>query len=420
MDLFARRELDQWKDILGFYFGRVLSRPLVPPEHVYFNLTNRCNLRCKMCDIPGIQSNSSQELSVEELKNIIDQIKDLGVRHIIFSGGEPFLKEGLFEIVSYAVERGIEMVDIITNGTQLDDAKCEEVVKLKVNNVSFSLDGLKEKNDFIRGPGVFEKVKSNIEKLNQYKSVYNTFFPTLIINCTVMGPNIADIVPLVEFAREHKSSILFQPLLANNTKMYEEAKDDLWPSSKDIDSLKSVWKKVLSLKSEFKEINIFTDSVILYAMPAYFKGKKVFKRFNCYEAIKRIVISYDGVLWSCFGVYGNLKNKSLKELWLCAKARKIRENAKACKSFCMQDCIYFPTDIVGQVKGYLKKVSSRPQIEKDEVKAGLLERLEALEGVLQTEIKESKVGAFGFWETCGLKRASGRLKLLRKKIESLR
>jgi len=419
MDLFARRELNQWKDTLGFYFGRVLSRPLVPPEHVYFNLTNRCNLRCKMCDIPDIPSNVNQELSVEELKNIIGQINDLGVRHIIFSGGEPFLKEGLFELVSYAVSCGIEMVDIITNGTQLDDAKCEQMIRLKVNNVSFSLDGLKEKNDFIRGPGVFEKVKSNIERLNHYKSVYNTFFPTLIINCTVMGANIADIVPLVEFARDHKCSILFQPLMANNTKMYEEAKDDLWPSLKDIDSLKSVWKKVLSLKSDFKETNIFTDSAILGAMPSYFKGKKVFKSFNCYEAIKRIVISYDGVLWSCFGVYGNLKNKSLKELWFCHKAKKIRESAKKCKSFCMQDCIYFPTDIVAQVGGYLKKVALRPQDEKGAVKAGLLERLKSLEDVLQAEFKEKKEGAFGFWQTNGLARELGRLKFLKKKIHSL-
>jgi hypothetical protein len=119
-------------------------------------------------------------------------------------------------------------------------------------------------------------------------------------------------------------------------------------------------------------------------------------------------------------VYGNLKNKTLRELWFCHKAKKIRESAKNCRNFCMQDCIYFPTDIIAQVSEYLKKVSSKPQDEKSEVKAGLLDRLKALEDVLRTEIKDKKVGAFGFWETYGLGRELGRLGCIRKKINSLR
>ena len=77
MDKYLERELMKVEDMIGFYASRIISYPLVPPEHVYFSLTNRCCLRCVMCDIPKSPGRQEDELTTEEAKGIILQIKEL-------------------------------------------------------------------------------------------------------------------------------------------------------------------------------------------------------------------------------------------------------------------------------------------------------------------------------------------------------
>jgi len=76
---------------LGYYCSRAISQPLTVPEHVYFSLTNRCNLQCRMCSIGSSAADIKRELSTAKIKDIILEIKALGIQHLIFSGGEPLL-----------------------------------------------------------------------------------------------------------------------------------------------------------------------------------------------------------------------------------------------------------------------------------------------------------------------------------------
>lgn len=368
---------------MGFYYGRVGTHPLIPPEHVYFSLTNRCNLRCIMCDIAKNTSRVEDELTTAQVKDIVLQIKEMGIKHIIFSGGEPLLRSDLFEILEFAINSGIKMVDIITNGTLLTDDTIKKLVNLKLNHITISLDGLKLINSGIRGEMAFEKSERNIDKLNQCKAINNTSFPTLGINFTIMEKNIDDILPMVDFARSKKCNILvFQPILFNNTQMFEKKKSVLWPSEDKITRLREILVQLRDLKRTIEDLYIYTDDKILNALPDYFQGRRPGREFKCYEAIKRIVITYNGGIWSCMGIYGDLKKDKLKNIWFSEAAKKVRFGVKKCKEHCLQDCVYFPSQIYAEIKMFIRNIENSHDGANSEILNKLLERIDYYSGIL--------------------------------------
>ncbi|NQU19301.1 radical SAM protein [bacterium] len=352
-----KKEWIKLRERLGFYSSRLISYPIVPPEHVYLSLTNRCNLQCKMCDIYKNPNGEENELSTVEIKDIIIQMKQMGIEHLILSGGEPLLRRDLLEIVELAIGKNIEMVDIITNGMLLNDDIIKKLINLRLNHITVSLDGLKSINDEIRGKGSFDKAERSIDRINYYKDKYDQKIPTVGINFTIMNSNIDDMIPMIEFARLKKCNIIvFQPLLFNNTKMYKKVNNPLWPSEEMVERLEKIIPEIINIKSESDNLNIYTDNEILKALPGYFKGRRPKSHIKCYEGIKRIVITSDGKLWSCSGVYGDLKEKSLKRIWYSFNAAKMRIKSKRCNEHCLQDCVYFPSGIIRDVKEFFKGI----------------------------------------------------------------
>lgn len=417
MDDNIKREHKALEQRLGFYCARAVSYPILPPEHVYFSLTNRCNLACKMCDIPRTAVRIEDELSTSKVKDIVLQIKNMSIEHLILSGGEPLLRDDILEVAEFAVSCGIRLVDIISNGMLFDDDIIAPLVKLPLNHITISLDGLEDTNDQIRGKGVFKKSEDCINRLNYYKSKYNSFLPTVGINFTIMDKNIDDILPMIEFAKTKGCNIIvFQPVLFSNTRMYEKRKNALWPSDGNISKLKQIIEKVIALKDKEDGINIYTDRAILERLPDYFKGKRPGNNFKCYEGIKRIVISYDGKLWSCLGTYGDLKKNSLKDIWLSKQAELIRRKVKRCKDHCLQDCVYFSSDIIGQMKNFLKKLESISEEETDRIRRELLK---SVEDYINAEPVRDRKLILRFFEELKVKRELSKLYTIRNLLGSV-
>ena len=76
------------------YLSRRFNRSLAPPDRVSLNVTLRCNLTCSMCTT----CYDAPELSLEEIKGIIDQTADWGVEIFNPLGGEPFMRADIEEI----------------------------------------------------------------------------------------------------------------------------------------------------------------------------------------------------------------------------------------------------------------------------------------------------------------------------------
>jgi len=390
MNEYLEREIIKLEDMVGFYASRLIGRPLIAPEHVYFSLTNRCCLRCVMCDIPKCACDESSELSTEEARGIISQIKEMGIRHLILSGGEPLLRKDLFELINFAKQAGIIWVDIITNGILIDDATAEKLVTSGLNHITVSLDGLKESNDWVRGSGSFDKSSQAIDRLNFFKKKLSLKGPSIGINFTILNKNIADIVKFVSFARDKKcNTVVFQPVLVSNVSMKERKKSSLWPKAREHDLLRANLRKLLEIREGSSDMFIYTDPEILKAIPGYFKGKRPGGKFKCYEGIKRVVITCEGKLWSCSGIYGDLRKESLKNLWNSSQMQKIRKNVKKCRAHCLQDCVYFPIDISGQIRKFYLRLS-RPE-EKEIFLARISSRIESCCRQLQDKAKSNLI-----------------------------
>ena len=124
---------------------------------VVWNMTRRCNLKCVHCYAQAVDPDGKDEISTEQGKAIISDLAAYGAPVMLFSGGEPLVRQDLPELASYATEKGMRAV-ISTNGTLITKEKARELKAINLSYVGISLDGAEEIHDKFRGvPNSFKK-----------------------------------------------------------------------------------------------------------------------------------------------------------------------------------------------------------------------------------------------------------------------
>ena len=152
---------------------------------VVWNMTKRCNLKCVHCYAQAKgETYQSNELSTDEGKKLIDDLARFGVPVILFSGGEPLLREDLPDLIGYATQKGMRAV-ISTNGTLITEEKARVFAQFALSYVGVSIDGIETVNDAFRGvQGAYEKAITGIRnarkagiktglRFTMYKRNYN-------------------------------------------------------------------------------------------------------------------------------------------------------------------------------------------------------------------------------------------------------
>jgi len=132
------------------------------PYHVQWMITRKCNYRCRGCNVWREQD--PEELSTEEVKRGLDILRALDVVEIVFSGGNPLLREDIGEILDYASR--FFVTTVYDNGSMA----AEKMDALhNVDFVAISLDSLDpRKNDYAKGvKGSWKKAMQSIEKLHE-------------------------------------------------------------------------------------------------------------------------------------------------------------------------------------------------------------------------------------------------------------
>lgn len=129
---------------------------------VVWNVTKQCNLYCDHCYAAADTETASGELSTAEGKRLLDELADYGVPVILFSGGEPLVRNDLVELIDYAADVGLRPV-LSTNGTLLTNERVQELKDAGVAYAGISVDGLPEHHDAFRGQdGAFEAAVDGI------------------------------------------------------------------------------------------------------------------------------------------------------------------------------------------------------------------------------------------------------------------
>ena len=131
------------------------------PLRVMFELTYRCNFNCAHCYLPvSYRRRSVDELKTKEVFLVLDQLAESGCFYVGFTGGEPFLRPDIFQIILHAKKRGMQVI-IHTNASLIDEKKAGKLAKLALNKVDIGLPALEQKS--------FERISG---KSNSFKKVF--------------------------------------------------------------------------------------------------------------------------------------------------------------------------------------------------------------------------------------------------------
>lgn len=134
--------------------------PIPSLRYLEFQVTDRCNLRCRHC---YIGNGRHQDLPMEKIVRVLGEFEEIQGLRLLLSGGEPMLHPHFWEIND--ILRGYAFRSVLlSNGTMITK---EGANRLRVHEVQVSLDGMKEGHEYIRGEGTFEKTLQAIDHLQE-------------------------------------------------------------------------------------------------------------------------------------------------------------------------------------------------------------------------------------------------------------
>lgn len=138
------------------------------PWVILMDPTSACNLKCKGCW--AAEYGHKSNLALDDMRRLIKEAKELGTHFFMFTGGEPLVKKK--EILTLCKENPDCIFLAFTNGTLVDDAFCEEILKCKNLSLALSIEGSEETNDARRGEGVYQKTLKAMETLKKHKCLF--------------------------------------------------------------------------------------------------------------------------------------------------------------------------------------------------------------------------------------------------------
>lgn len=166
--------------------------------HVLIELTYKCNLSCKHC---YADTCSKKEMSTKQVKNIIDQLSEMNVMYLTFTGGEVFVRKDFIDIFDYAIEKGF-VIEIFSNGVNVNDNLIKHIADSHIKCFHCSLYSYRaDVHDEITGiKGSFDKTVDTLKKFKELGTKIN-------IKTVIMNDNKNDLEGLIELSDNLDASL---------------------------------------------------------------------------------------------------------------------------------------------------------------------------------------------------------------------
>jgi heme b synthase len=288
------------------------------PRLVAWEVTRRCNLNCVHCRASAERGPYPGELEGPKSLEIIDQIAGLGKSVVILTGGEPLLREDIFDLARYGTERGLRMV-MATNGTLLTPVIAERIRSSGIQRVSISLDGAnaEEHDKFRQVQGAYQASLKGIEILKEAGVEFQ-------VNTTITKHNYRRCREILDSVM-HLGAVAHHLFLLVPTGRAREMADQ------EIDALE--YEKLLLWFNQMqKKVPIHLKATCaphfyrILRQEAHKRGEKVdFQTYGldavtrgCLGGISFCFISYEGMVQPCGYLElkcGNLKEESFETIW---------------------------------------------------------------------------------------------------------
>lgn len=270
------------------------------PTYVQYYVTARCNLRCQQCNI--IYANADQaELNREEAKGVVKNLGKIGTSVLLLTGGEPFLRSDLPDLVREALAHGMHP-RLQTNGIA-KPAALEAVVGAGANDISISLDALHSgKQDKINGD--FE---NSWDTAIRTVAAVSQIFPAssfAAFGCVIAPDNIDEIPNVIRFASEIGWWVSLVPAHSNkphSPRGFSTADRRVIFSESDLSRVERLIDTVLAMKSA--GYNVYDSEVFLRDIVAFLRdGSTTWRSRNggvCDSPEAYFAVTPDGSMAVC-------------------------------------------------------------------------------------------------------------------------
>jgi len=308
------------------------------PKAITIANTDTCQSHCVTCNgWRDYDAKKAEELPLEQWEHIFKKMHDwLGNYTFIFSGGEPFMRDDIFEMIEFATGLG-DTVNIITNGLGLKN-KCEKLINSSVNVITISLNSIKNPDIHKISRGLENSFKRTIDVIQTLTYLNRKYQKgkTIALSTILMPENLNEVKPLAEFAKIENIGISFQLLddgsafvpPANNNDNNSEYFEDI--TNKTIETI--------NLIEQLKEEGypIYNTIPQLEAFKKLITGSKEINEIICRVGDRNFAISARGEARICFCMddIGSLLDSTPQELWSGNKADKIRKQILKCQKNC--------------------------------------------------------------------------------------
>lgn len=270
---------------------------------LYLHVTNRCNLKCLYCYNEGYRAASVQdrELSLAEMRDIVEQAHALQVRSMTFTGGEPLIRREAIQVARYARSLGLRTT-CLTNGTLL--RRRVDAVAEAFDHVVVSLDSWQdEENALIR-------VGSKLDKIAEGTRALVATGTGVSLRPVITRFNVHSLAGFPEYAVRHLGSIDFMPALCSPS---EEGDEDLYQFLPEVEDYREALR---AFNENLRRLGGHTDDGAPVAKPSG----------QCGAGTGLLSIAANGDVFPCQVLQqpghavGNVREQSIESIWRDSKA----------------------------------------------------------------------------------------------------
>jgi len=307
----------------SFIKNKILRSP--SPVILAHMVTYRCNMCCHYC---VYWKWKSDEMNTEEVIRMLMHAAELGIAVYTATGGEPFLRRDMEEILKVAKDNGFFTM-LVSNGLLIEGRDVSNIDLLTI-----SLDTL-EKGKFYRITGV-NALDRVVDAIKWAAGRVDT-----CINVVLHRDNVCEVEKLVEFAERVGVGITFEPV-----SVYFKGCPDI-----DDEELRKGMSKLLKLKEEYE---------CIWNSEQYLKLVHSGKKFRCMPHLLTRISPNGDVISPCYEVEytnaGTVKNDSLRKIIRSERYRKGCEIALNCNNKCYLLCYVEPSMIFSDVRWAIKNI----------------------------------------------------------------
>lgn len=282
---------------------------------IFWETTKKCNLKCAHCRASAEQKSSPSELTTRESKRFISQVAAFAKPILVFSGGEPFIREDIFELLQYADEFGLR-TGIATNATMITGPVAAKLKKSRIGIVAISIYGpdAESHDTFCSNEGTFKRAMEGISNLKEKGIPFQ-------INTTITKQNIKHLEAMADFAVKHGAGAYHVFFLVPTGRGRYIKGDEISPYEYE-----SAFNRLYDLQS------VFSLHIKATCAPHYYRvskqrcaqeGCEMLPGYNsstkgCLAGQEVCFLSDKGEVFGCGYLpisVGNIKERNFEEIW---------------------------------------------------------------------------------------------------------